>query len=430
MPFQQPKGDKPITVQITAEGFLMAKKELTREELAKPIVFELEPSAAIVVRYVKPESGRFSLSAQRWDDEESKWSRARNNTNFRRPTPKEEGTQRFEGMPSGRYRILESQSGLTTDAFDVAYGGPPTEVHMDLSVLTDTEGRVAFPEGATTRRTRVLVNPTPTAAGGGRSVRVKRDGTFKVRAVRGDPLTLTVTHPILVAAKSGGTVKTTGGASGVVLSLEAGAELHFKVAGLVVESNASSRARIEEVLVESGGNGPMPVLPPSVRVPVTYRAFKGGTLDGDPISRGSPMYEEGVLRIGGLEPGPYSFFLERRGYAPRVLRNVTLGLGAKDLGVVDFSKGSAVQVTLVTADGKPVPNVWANARALDGPSYFCHAGNGGKAEFALTGLSAGRFQLRINASGGPFNRNSASLLEKEITVDGSNDLTLTVEVKD
>ena len=428
-------GEKPINVSMTADGHLPASKEVAREDLGKPIVLELKPSATFIVRYTKPESGRFNLRAQRWKPEEEKWVNAWGNNNFRSPRPPEENTQRFEGMDAGRYRILEQQSRMTSEPFDVELGAPPTEVYMDLSVLTFTEGRIELPDGYNVRQARV--SKETGSQDRGRGTAARKDGTFQLRSVRGEPLELTVTHPLLVAAKTGGIAKTKGGAQNVVLRLEPGSEVQFKVAGLDLKGSRGpvsdeERMAMERVLVESGGDGPI-AFSGRGRVPVSFRVYRGGTLSGDPLRRGTPIAEEGVLRIGGLEPGTYSFFMERSGFAPKRMVGVELGKGVKDLGTIAFSEGSKIKVTLVSPDGKPLPNAWGRLRCLGTPTYNRSAHNRGKPELQFSGLGAGRFQLAVTVQGtnpyGP-GGDGGKIFDKEVAVDGSNDMAITVEVKD
>ena len=427
-----PDGDKPLPVALSAQGYLQVAVEVARTDLGKPVELALQPSATIIARYTKPTDGRFNLGLQVWDEQTSVWSRASaGRSNSWRPggAQQEENTRRFEGLKAGRYRVIEWHSRLTSDPVDLALRAPPAEVFLDLSVLTHTEGRVVVPAGYEASRATVQRADASDNAGmlrwTGRA-RVGKDAAFKMRCVRGEPLRLTVKHPLLVPAPDGGTVSARGGATNVVLRLVAGPEIRFRVAGMdLTQPPAPARARERVPLVVP------PPLPPGVRsggTIVTYRIFAPGAYD-TALEQGAASVRDGSLVIGGLTAGRYTLMLERADFAPRLYENLELPQGAaKDLGVIDFSKGSTLTVRLEVAPDKPVPSVLVSAQALDGPSYR-RTKRGSEAEVSLGALGAGRFQLLVRRREiGMGRRNVVTLLDTEITLDGSNDLAVGVPI--
>ena len=115
---------------------------------------DLEAGGVFVVRVLAPEGSQIRIAPQRRDEDSGTW------TGITLPStmlggfvrPDANGVVRFEPLPPGCYRALETLTGVVSEAVDVTPGGPTSEVTFDLRRAGWVEGRVACP--AATRRWR------------------------------------------------------------------------------------------------------------------------------------------------------------------------------------------------------------------------------------------------------------------------------------
>lgn len=390
-----------LAVQLMAAGYLPASLSVASGPDGGVHEVDLISGGRIRARVTPPEDGSYSLALQRFDASESEWTPAASGAAGPGAPPPDggDGVHLYAGLATGRYRIVEPRSGYEGRPIDVAAGGGVVDIHVDLSGTVEVRGRVKAPPGTdlTQVRVRIVGRHAPEASWSG--VRVEADGTFTLRALRGEPLELSVAHPLLSPAPGSGTVRAVAGGPPPTLVLVAGPEVSFRVVGF-------------EGMSSKGG---------ALSAPVRAQLFRDD-LDAQPVLAVQPNVDAGLFSFGGFEPGRYTLWLGLGpNYAPVIRPRVELGSGRTDLGTITPSPGATLVIELGVGRGSAV---WASATSTSGPRYTRHAsGAADGSEVRITGLGKGTFDVVVRSAGG---RGTRLLHEGQVTVDGSGETRLRV----
>ncbi|MDF1699716.1 MAG: hypothetical protein P1V36_00960 [Planctomycetota bacterium] len=399
-----PSAERAFELQFLAEGYLPASVQIEPAE-GSQVEHDIELRAAgrLVARVRPPDDGRYSLGLQRLHTDRKRWVPTAGRG--RAAQASSDGVHAYEGLETGRYRVVDLRSGYESRPIDLVPGAP-VEIQVDLSDSVEVQGRVQAPAGTDLTKARVLIAGRHARAQAHAGERVGADGSFRLRALRGERVELTVTHPLLAAAAAGGRATVTAPGEAVTLRLEAGVEAFFRVAGLAGASNASS--------------GP-------TRSPVQVRLYKG-RVGGELVRTVQPVASAGVFTFGGFTPGTYALWIGLGSHhAPYTRTGVVLGRGRTDLGSITPSAGGAILIELRTGAAGSPTSIWASATAVGEPRYARHASHKpGSGPLRVTGLGKGTFQVLVRASGATGSR---ILYEGEVVVRGSGETRLEVDAR-
>ncbi len=395
----------PTKFVIGAEGCLPSTLELEREEAsAGRQRVDLKLAGTFVCQVTPPEDERYSLALQQYNDGTQIWEATRA-SGWQAPRPadaeREKHTRRFGGLKAGTYRAIDSFSQATSGSIVVVPGEPAKTVKLDLSVVTTIEGRVVVPEGENVRTASVKrvtksgtsssnTNyfpgrsfPSPGRWRGGSHIQIQEDGSFSLRAVRGDPVTLSVDHAYLSPVNGKRTLRTKGGARGIEFRLEATGYISFRLPD--VAAGAESVAN----------NGP--TMRPGTSITAALLADDGPGKPKKVVRSSGLIPKNGVYRIGGVEPGTYELRIDSSGFARRTIAEVKLGESSVDLGDIAMSRGGTIKVrVLPEADGDTPPSAWINCVRIDPPDNHTRNGvYGAQGVATVTGLGPGTWKLSI-----------------------------------
>ncbi len=239
-------------------------------------------------------------------------------------------------------------------------------------------------------------------------VRIKGDGSFEMRARRGERLRLAAFHPTLKLA--GDPVEFVVGTDSPVVRLGAGPGLTF-----VVPDSDFSTAE------------PMEGMTPTVLGPVRVRVARSVMGLTHAHSR-TAMASKGRFRIGVDKPGTYVVRIHQHGRVPILLESVVIGDSVKDLGEVALAEGATVIVRL--RKGKePIPQRVAAQASLQGAAFSYTASGyqqeaGDPPTIRVAGVGAGTFKLEIKQMmvKGP------ALHASEFESDGKTTITIDVQL--
>jgi hypothetical protein len=400
-------GPGPLEVVLRAEDCLPARAAVDAEAASEAEVsLDLVHGGRLTVQVVPPADGVAAVRLERRQGEGGPWAGVRAaEAGGAIPSADGDGMHAYAGLEDGVYRVRDLRTGSATEPVLVRPGGAAVRQTLDLRGATWVEGRVRAPAGSDLRLARVLVegrdDPSQAFAG----TPPAADGSFRLRALQGQRLTLRVRHPLLRTAAEGGVVTVTAGSGPVELSLVGGPRARFRVPDL-----GTLRA-------------PAPGLPFATLRVVLY----AGPPKGPPVLDLRPVVEAGGFAFGGYAPGRYTLWIGLGpGHAPYVRRDVALGAGTTDLGEIVPEAGATLRFDL-RGDASEPAAVWASVTSLEGPSYQRHAvrpRDGGL--FEVGGLGAGRFRVLVRAAGSGGGR---VLLDEERELDGRGTTVLAVPLR-
>ncbi len=401
-----PQEDQGFAVQLVARGYLPASIDVDPTDDGATYDVELAAAGRIVARVTPPEDGRYSLALEQYDRDAKAWVPSAGGAVPGAPPPaSSDGVHTYEGLAAGRYRLVEARSGYQGDPIDVGGGGSVVERNVDLTGAVDIVGTIQAPPGSNLAQARVKVVGRHALDQPWSGARVAADGTFLLRAIRGQALELTVVHPLLSPARTGGRIKVIAGTGKPTLKLETGAQAIFRVAGYESANGA-------------GGS--------SFGAPVQVKLYRG-EVGGELVLAVQPPAADGVFSFGGFAEGTYALWIGFGSkFAPHVRQRVTLEQGRTDLGLITPAAGETLVIDL-TGSGDGINAVWASVTHKGSPSYGRHgtrAGEGG--QIRVPGLGAGTFAVLVRTAGTGGTR---VLHEGTLTLDGKGETRLAVDLR-
>ena len=366
-------GQEQVRVELQVPGFLTIEKRVSLAE-TRPVRFNLLPGGSVLVEVLSPADGAFELVLERDVGETTEvWRRVGRTQTMR---PDDHGRSRFEGLLPGRYRARDAVSGTTSEVMEVdprATGSVEAAVLLDLSAQAWVTGQVVGVAGHDLQAARVL------KAGEFRTDRpldlqgasVDGKGRFRIRGTHGKSIELEVRHPILRPADPGGRATVRVGSTGVVLRLDVGNVLHFRIAG---ESPEGSKRRPRVLFFPPAG--------------------------GAHVWADMPKANDGRFTVGGFPPGRWRVWIDAYEGVP-FSQVVDCTRRAADLGTLRFSAGGTLILRLPGADFAGGATIIATAESTEGPAFQRSAmrARGGDGELRITGLPAGTVQVDVQALG-------------------------------
>lgn len=439
-----PLGSKPdvakeTVISLRAMGFLPGEVKVPAGGFGEDATFsvDLAPCGALVLQYDPPPDGQVNFELQRFQEEPGStddgwkayqpkgWGNAV-------PPPPDTGddpgaakTQRYDGLETGRYRVVERSTHMESRAVDVIAGAPEEAIWFDLSRVVWTEGELVVPEGFHVQGARILRlghggDDVVRGQGGAYVQGQGTTGRWKLRSVDGEPLELRGWHTRLTAAPDGGVVRTRGGAKDVRLVMVAGGGIVFRIPSRIEAAERQKgpgRNRFNQHV------GALSVL--------LYRA-------DELVKQVFVGVEDGAFHVGGLAAGTYRVRIESNDKVPYELAAVTVpAIGEADIGSFELSSGTTVSVHWSPKEGEAVDRVYVTATAVlqgadDGRTQ--RSGNAmltAAGEVKVTGLSRGRWKISIWVR--PFNgfmwaggQSGLPNQEQVLDVDGLGDVTIEV----
>ena len=436
----KPEAEKETLISLRAMGFLPGEVKVPAGGFGEDATFsvDLEPCGALVLQYDPPSDGQVNFEIQRFQEEPGSaddpwkayqikgWGNAV-------PPPPDTGddptgtkTQRYDGLETGRYRIVERSTRMESREVEVVAGAPAEEIWFDLSRVVWTEGELVVPDGFHVQGARIL-----RVGGGGDDVVRGRGGAYvqgqgtsgkwKLRSVDGEPLELSGWHTRLTAAAEGGVVRTRGGAKDVRLVMVAGGGFVFRIPSRIEAAERQRGPRGNRFNQSAGA--------------VTVYVYRADEL----VKQVFAGVEDSAYHVGGLAAGTYRVRIESNDRVPYELAAVAVpSSGEADLGSFELSSGTTVGVHWSPAEGETVDRVYLTATAVlqgsgdvktqrSGSVMLTSAG-----ELKVTGMERGRWKVSVWAR--PFNgfmwaggQQGTPTFEQEIEVDGISDLTLEVK---
>jgi hypothetical protein len=391
-----------VTVAVEAVGFLpaYAEFEVPAGGAEARGAVELEPAALLVAHATLPEEGRVEIFPERFDDEAATWkldARTRVHQGVTRPNGPQ-GTFVFQRIAPGLWRVVDKQSGITSQEVEVAPGDREAHVELDLGGAQWVAGRVDLPDEAELRRVRVVVegseagaSPDPFDRSGLRPRGVGLDGAaFRIRVPGDRTVRLVPWHPWLAPAADG-VAEVREGRDGVVLRLVEGDHVVLPVPGI----------RSRELRV----------------------ARYAGEPAGEPLELRTAPVEDGIARCVAPR-GRWTLWIDPGSdVAPLLLRDVEVD-GRTELPPVVFEPGSSVRVRLLLPAGQDPPRIALVARSAAAPEYVRQLTSRGEREVVLSGLGPGRFRVSYAtlASWGAGET-------REIDCDGTSEVALELDLR-
>lgn len=373
----QPFGTDPLRVAITADGFPYTTLPIPKDTNPAVVNVDLVSGATATVAIVPPNDDRYELQLEQWRDKSDSWIPVRHSLRQRGAA-----TIRLTDLVPGRYRIADALSGLCSPEAELR-AGAEHQFAVNLATTGWVEGRVVVPDGQDVRG--ALIHATGeglSTAGrfGKRAIGTTPDGTFKARVPGDRPVTLAVSHPLLLPDPRHGTI-TVRSPGSAQLRLVQGATTTFRL--------------LESPDFESG----------------MHRALLyADAPEGAPAHTREISYDDKTGRIGGYPPGRWTLWFDLPPDAPVVLRNVDLGPGATDLGQLAIKIGASIRVNVRRRTGDRT-RIWASVRRLGAPGYERSA-SGTDDTIVVSGLGPGRFLVTVGSR------------KQEVTSDGRATISL------
>lgn len=404
-----PGGDAPL-ITIEPDGLPPVSGTPTKDAAGVwRTVIDLPKSTTLRVRVEPPEGGRYFLRLMKWHAERGQYFGSRESAAQRSGRRAIDGVHTYKGLEPGRYRIREHHTGIESEPFELVADGSTTDIALDLSGTVFVRGRVVVPEGESPAYARVHVADRHRGSASTMNpVRIKLDGTFEMRARRGERLRLAAFHPTLKLV--GEPVEFVVGTDSPVVRLGVGPAIRFTVAGSDFTTAAPQEGMTPHVM------GP-------VRVTVA-RSVMGLTH----AHARTPLASKGRFRIGVDGPGTYVVRIEQHGRVPTLLEGVEIGDGVRDLGEVSLATGATVVVRLLKGK-EPIPQHVSVQASLQGQSYSYTASGyqqeaGDPPVIRLAGVGPGTFQLVVKQ----MMVKRAALHESEFESDGSTTITIDAQL--
>jgi hypothetical protein len=407
--------DAVAVVSAQSAGLLAETKQVPPSvvESGAEVVIDLRPAGSVHVQVKEPEDKRYRVALDRLDPSTGGWSGSESPFAFgssRGLRANANGVVELQGLVPGRYRAIDTTSGLTSEPFDVQAGGTPTRIAFDLSTTGWAKGRVVLPadgsfEGVTVgEHDAKPAGPFTVVLAGhatlpGTPVN-PQDGTFWFRLPGTRPVTLRAFHPTLRPHATLGQVTVTKAQEGLELHMERGATARLRF------------TRPAPVFMNRGQARPIPVRLYAGPVEGAGKSL-AATLDGAHQN----------VEFGGFEPGTFTVWIDAPGSAPVVLEGVVFGSTDVDLGEVALSSGASLELQVSVKDGQSPPRFSVWAESLDEPTYVRNVDAAGS-KITLEGLGAGRF--RVHAT--PYNH-AVRGLQEEIVFDGRSKVVRVIDAR-
>ncbi len=425
---QQIESEKPVPVIVNAQGYLQGKAEIVpgKGQAEQTVKVEMPAAGTVIVYVEKPSDGSYNLQLQKWNDETQKWDHSGGNSGFnpmsgnRAGGRADDGSQKFEGLKAGTYRARDATSRIESNSVEVTLGGPPSEIMLDLTTSVWIEGKVEVPEGESAQQTRILVQGQDDPANQWAGRRPDQKGNFKIRGVAGQEVMLMVRHPVLGVAGGNTNIAVVAGGGPITITMVAGSEIHFKHPDTPEPKDPSS----------TSGAIPVPSMPmPGGGGQVRVVVFEGGTLEKT-VKSINPTLKGTTWRLGGLPPGKYTLWIEAYQKAPIIKKNVTVGEGVTDLGMLQQPVGATIRVRVATqSDTKP--QTWVQVHHQGEPKYqrsmWLQMADG--KDLVVKGLGAGRFKVTVRVFGQGFVNNQEPIYDEEVELDGTGETVIDVTAK-
>jgi hypothetical protein len=380
-----PTAGEPVAVLLPAENGDTGAHVIVDLDAAGP------PLEVVVLR---PPTFEPHLLLYRWEEREGRWTFDRSLGQV--PAGRSEERVRVEGLPAGRYQVLESTVSVRSEPAEVVAHGPPCLVRLDLSRAGWVRGRIDLPAGEDVWATKVWVWDGPTTDGHARATH-GTGATFEI-AIPGDrPVTFEARHATLFPDGAAGRITVTHPQDGVILRLGHGPSAHVRLA-------------------RPDGTD----LPPDTPV---------GVFRIKPGERSYASYrtsEGGRLRIGGFAPGTYRLVLDDSTHAPLTIDGAVLGAGETDLGERRFERGYVVRLRARVSPGKQAPPFTAFAEPLDERGLHRTARHDPRTgATTISGLAAGRYRVRFHSGRGDLP--PATGVEQDVVVGPGIDAEATID---
>lgn len=401
-------------IQLSAQGYLVEKAPTIDLDQDPPYTAKLELKAAgsLNVQVDPPADGKYSLKIQRFDPRRQRWVNARYRNAQGNQGRRDDGSQQFDGLDAGTYRVIDNTSNIASESAEVELGVEPAEVHIDLRDSVLVSGVVKAPAGAALHLARVRRLGIDNSSSQWSGIGVNGNGRWSFRSRRGERLTVSVYHPVLRAAARSVNVGVVAGQEAPPLYLESGDELHFRLTNMPRSSNEGHRMRFNRW----GNSGPTVHLVPrddEGAAPIVAQAQLAGT----------------VYRLGVPFAGRYDIHVvsNRGTYPPIAVENRMLGSGITDLGLLRYPPTARVVFDVAPQPSPQRKQLRVSISHLDVPQYSRSGylqGNKGE-EVVVSGLGPGRFRVRAWAQGG--SRNDA-LYDQEVEIGSGDTLRIPVDV--
>lgn len=400
-------------IQFAAQGYLVEKPPTIDLDQDPPYTAKLELKAAgsLNVQVDAPADGQYSLKIQRYDERRQRWVNARYRNAQGNQGRRDDGSQQFDGLDEGTYRVVDNTSQIASEAVEVELGVEPAQVHLDLRDSVLVSGVVKAPAGAALHLARVRRLGIDSATSQWSGINVNANGKWAFRSRRGERLTLSVYHPVLHPAARSVNLGVVAGQDVPPLYLEGGDELQFRMPSMPRELVSARHRRFD-----NWGSGPTVYLASrddEGAAPIMAQAQLAGT----------------VYRLGVPVAGRYDIHVvsNRGAHPPITLTNRMLGAGVTDLGVLRFPASARVVFDVAPQPSPQRKQLRVSISHLDVPQYSRSGylqGNKGE-ELVVVGLGSGRFRVRAWAQGGS---RTDQLYDEEVELGSGDTIRIPLDV--
>jgi hypothetical protein len=363
----------------------------------------------IVLRVVKPPDCVVRPGLEVWDDQRKTFGPGRGCPSGVQGPNGPDGTYRFGPLPAGRYRAVDDVTKSVTTPIDVAEGDSTSELMLDLSLVLTIRGRIDVPADSMSTSVRLFAFDSElepqwrvgdSAPASAKQIYLDQD-RFELTLAGGHAWRLAVWHPWLRVADETGSIALTH------------SDEHF-VLRLVDTPLVSFRAGDAD---------------PDRSYWANVAFYEPGKLDRAVRRAGGPL-RQGEYVFGPAPIGTFDVLVSIERRAPVLVSGVTFDGSAKDLGTLDFERGSMLTIRphsptravppavyVIAQRTEPFPWVATNEPDDDGEAY--------RATPTFRGLPAGRYSLALyeRSAGNKPSRTT------EITVDGIHDAEVTIDVE-
>jgi len=211
----------PAQIRLEAVGFEPVTQDVPEGDVAVSI--DLVRTGVITARVEPPPDGHMRLALRRWDEASDTWRNVERSAAL--STPRRAGAEgrgrrfRLGGLAPGRYRLEDRATQVHSDPVRLDARTRAAAVALDLRKAVWVRGRVSAPAGTDLTKARVLQEDRAPEVEPYEGARVRSDGTFRVRALRGRHLVLSVVHPARESDPALGQARVTAGGRVAELAL-------------------------------------------------------------------------------------------------------------------------------------------------------------------------------------------------------------------